>query len=225
VRIAFFLLSAFLAAGPLRAETPAPIKQSLAGRVILLDPGHAVMDEAGHIVNPGARARRGAWERDVALNVAEKVAPLLEARGAKVFMTRTRDNPWRYGHQKAGDNRSRAIFANLLDADAYVRIHCDWNRDRRFKGFTTFYYRWGSRRLAQFIREAMALALPGHHDHGLHRRSFVSVTAKMPAVLVELGVLSHKAEGEELGTEAYQTRLSQALAEGLVNYFEHVLVS
>src|SRR5437762_2889523 len=100
----------------------------LQGKVIVLDPGHAVRNKSGVTINPGARARRGVWERDVALNVAEKAVPLLEAQGAKVFMTRTADNPWRYSQRKQADNRSRAIFANVLRAQAYIRIHCDWNR-------------------------------------------------------------------------------------------------
>jgi len=197
-----------------------PIAKPLTGKIILLDPGHAVKNDAGAIINPGARGRhRGIWERDVALNVAAKVVPLLEAQGAKVYMTRTSANPWRYAKTKSGDNRARAITANVLHAQAYVRIHVDWNRSRNFKGFTTFYYRWGSRGLAQSIREAFIQRLPAHRDNGLHRRSFVSVTAKMPAVLVELGVLSNRGEVRDLASAAYQSVLAQSIADGIVNYF------
>jgi N-acetylmuramoyl-L-alanine amidase len=184
-----------------------------------LDPGHAVKDGFGTIVNPGSRARKGVYERDVVLNIAETMVSLLEAQGAKVFLTRTRDNPWRYSFQKKADNRARAIMANLIHADIYVRIHCDWNRDRRFKGFTTYYYRWGSRALAKSIHMQLAKMLVGHRDNGLHRRSVVSVTARIPAALVELGVLSNKTEGQQLGDPAYQASLAMALAEGITDYF------
>src|SRR5205823_11181862 len=100
--------------------------------------------------------------------------------------------------------RSRAIFANVLRAQAYIRIHCDWNRDRRFKGFTTFYYRWGSRELAKTIHAALATTLADHRDNGIHRRSFVSVSARMPSVLLEIGVLSHPPDGKEMAGDAYQ---------------------
>src|SRR5204862_4260363 len=112
---------------------PAP-RRPVEGKVLLLDPGHAVLNDRGWIINPGARARRGAYERDVALSVGLLAVPLLEAQGAKVIMTRTQDNPWRYHARKQADNRARAVLANLIHADAYVRLHCDWNRDRRFKG-------------------------------------------------------------------------------------------
>ena len=191
----------------------------LEGKVLVLDPGHAVKNDAGKIINPGASAWRGALERDVALHVAETMAPLLEAQGAKVYMTRTRVNPWRYGYSPQGDNRGRAILANMVHADAYVRIHCDWNRDKRFKGHTTYFYRWGSRELAEAVHQSLANALPGHRDNGIKRRSFVSASAHMPAVLVELGVLSNKVEGKELAEDAHQSLLAMAVSEGVVNYF------
>ncbi len=212
-----------LAAAILAVSTIAPAFASakiLAGKVILLDPGHAVLSESGAMINPGARARRGVWERDVALKVASKIVPLVEEQGAKVFLTRTTDNPWRYSPRKSADNRARAILANTLRADAYVRIHCDWNRSRKFKGFTTYYYRWGSRDLAKALRDALVKAVPDHRDNGLHRRSFVSVTARMPSVLVELGVLSFKPEAKDLAKDEFQNRLAQGLAKGIVDYLK-----
>jgi N-acetylmuramoyl-L-alanine amidase len=139
-------------------------------------------------------------------------------------MTRTHDNPWRYGYSAPADNRGRAILANIVRADAYVRIHCDWNRSRKFKGFTTYYYRWGSRRLAEAIHDALARALPSHKDNGIKRRSFVSASAQMPAVLIELGVLSYKPEGKDLAQGGYQAHLAMAVAEGVIDYFQHVRV-
>lgn len=208
-------LAVTAAPAPLPAQGLAVLK----GKLIVIDPGHAVLNEEGWIINPGARARRGAWERDVALKVSAKMVPLLEAQGAKVILTRTPDNPWRYAKKRQGDNRARAITANVLHANAYVRMHCDWNRSRQFKGFTVFYYRWGSRALAKAIQQSLIEALPGHRDNGLHRRSFVSVTARMPSVLVELGVLSYRSEAKELATDAYQTQLAQAVAAGVIRYF------
>ncbi len=204
---------------PLAADPVNPGPLLLAGRTLVVDPGHAVLNEEGILVNPGARARHGPYERDVALYVAEKIAPLLEAQGAKVFLTRTTLNPWRYSDRRQSDNRSRALFANSLRAQAYIRLHCDWNRSRKFKGYTTYYYRWGSRDLAKTIHASLQQSLPGHRDNGIHRRSFVSVTSKMPTVLVEMGVLSFKPESKDLATDAFQTQLAQAIATGIVNYF------
>jgi N-acetylmuramoyl-L-alanine amidase len=201
-------------------EALASLVTPLAGKVIVLDPGHAVKNDSDKIINPGSYGRGGVEERDVVLEVAEKLVPLLEAQGAKVYLTRTKSNVWRYSLKgRRADNRSRAIFANSLRANAYVRLHCDWNRNKKFKGFTTYYFRWGSRRLAACLDRSMAEALPGHIDRGLHRRTFVSVTTTMPTVLLEMGVLSNRKEGKDLGSDNYQNRLAQAISNGLVRYF------
>ena len=204
----------FAQAEPL-GTTPSP----LTGKVIVLDPGHAVKNDNDTIINPGAQARRGAYERDVALAVAEKMIPLLEAQGAKVYCTRTKDNPWRYGPSQPADNRSRAILANTLHADGYIRLHCDWNRNRHFQGYTVYYFHWGSRALAESIQHAFNQAFPTHRDNGVHRKAFVSVTAMMPTVLVEMGVLTYKEEAKELATDTFQQQLAETISGGIGNYF------
>jgi N-acetylmuramoyl-L-alanine amidase len=193
----------------------------LAGKIIVLDPGHATKNDAGIIINPGAQARHrngGAYERDVALAVGTRMVPILEAEGAKVFMTRTPRNPWRYNELRLGDNRARAIFANLLHANAYVRLHCDWNKDRKFKGHTTYYFQWASRTLAADVNDSLTKTMTDQRDNGVHRRSFVSVTSRLPTALVEMGVLSYKPEAKALADPAYQEKLAQAIAEGITTY-------
>jgi N-acetylmuramoyl-L-alanine amidase len=181
LRWAVFCLLVGLIAFPAPADPVPGAAMSLAGKIIVLDPGHATKNNAGAIINEGAKARHGGpFERDVALAVGSRIVPLLEARGAKVFMTRTERNPWRYSEFRLGDNRARAIFANLLRGNAYVRLHCDWNRDRKFKGHTTYYFQWASRSLAASINEALNKTMTDQRDNGVHRRSFVSVTARMP---------------------------------------------
>lgn len=228
-----------------QAETLSPARL-LAGKIIVLDPGHAVKNASGQIVNPGAQARPfratkrrikrngkietqvvppGALERDVALAVAAKMVPVLEGMGATVYLTRTPRNPWRYHDIRQADNRARAIMANLLKAHAYVRLHCDWNRSKQFKGHTAFYYRWNSRPLAKQVNAAMVQALPNARDNGVHRRSFVSVTARMPTILVEMGVLSYPPEAASLAQSEYQDRLAQAIADGIAGYFRDLSLS
>jgi N-acetylmuramoyl-L-alanine amidase len=217
------LLATFAVAGSLfllSSSARPSAEKPLAGKIILLDPGHAVKNEAGSIINPGARARKGPYERDLALDVAAMIVPLLESQGAKVYMTRTPNNPWRYSARKQADNRGRAIEANILRADAYIRIHLDWNRSKQFKGFTTYYYRWGSRPLAKSINTALAKAQPNKRDNGVKRKSFVSASARMPSVLLELGVLSNPGDVKDLKRTDYQLLLAQAVAEGIITYFK-----
>jgi N-acetylmuramoyl-L-alanine amidase len=72
------------------------------------------------------------------------------------------------------------------------------------------------------LNDAFAKAFPQQWDNGIHRRSFVSVTAKMPTVLLEMGVLSYKPEGVQLADPAHQAAMAKAIAQGITNYFVHL---
>ncbi|MDA3050231.1 N-acetylmuramoyl-L-alanine amidase [Campylobacter sp. JMF_02 ED1] len=58
-------------------------------------------------------------------------------------------------------------------------------------------------------------------DGGVREGPFwVLVGATMPAVLVEMGYISHPSEGKNLGTSAYQDRIAQGIANGVDAYFQ-----
>ena len=58
------------------------------------------------------------------------------------------------------------------------------------------------------------------HDSGVKDGPFwVLVGAQMPAVLVEVGFISHPVEGKRLGNSTYQNYLARGLADGVNNYF------
>ena len=80
-------------------------------------------------------------------------------------------------------------------------------RNRKVKGFTVYYFRWGSRRLAKCMNQAFVTALPDHPNMGIHRRTFVSVTSAMPTVLLEMGFLTNKIEVKDLASDSYQSPL------------------
>lgn len=59
-------------------------------------------------------------------------------------------------------------------------------------------------------------------DSGVKDGPFwVLVGAQMPAVLVEIGFISHPKEGKRLGNATYQNALAQGVAEGINSYFIH----
>jgi len=79
-----------------------------------------------------------------------------------------------------------------------------------------------SSQLAEIIQADVseALDLP---DRGVRQAGFrVLVGAYMPAVLVELGFLSHPAEERRLGEQSYQRRLARALGDAILAYREQL---
>ena len=58
-------------------------------------------------------------------------------------------------------------------------------------------------------------------DGGVREAPFwVLVGATMPAVLVEMGYITHPQEGKNLGKSAYQDRIAQGIANGVDAYFQ-----
>jgi N-acetylmuramoyl-L-alanine amidase len=72
-----------------------------------------------------------------------------------------------------------------------------------------------SSRLAYDIHEKLVEGL-GAEDHGVKQAPFyVLAGARMPAVLLEVGFISHEDEGRKLRTREYQERVADAVMEGI----------
>ena len=72
-----------------------------------------------------------------------------------------------------------------------------------------------SSRLAYAIHEQLVGAL-GAEDHGVKQAPFyVLAGARMPAVLLEVGFISHEEEGRKLRTREYQEKVADAVMEGI----------
>jgi N-acetylmuramoyl-L-alanine amidase len=75
-----------------------------------------------------------------------------------------------------------------------------------------------SSRLAYAVHEKLVASL-GAEDRGVKQAPFyVLAGARMPAVLLEVGFISHEAEAGLLRTKAYQEKVASAIAEGIVRF-------
>lgn len=60
----------------------------------------------------------------------------------------------------------------------------------------------------------------GAKDRGVRQNVFYVIrNARIPAILVEIGFVSHPDEGSKLTTEAYQQRIAEGVAEGILGFF------
>ena len=74
--------------------------------------------------------------------------------------------------------------------------------------------------LAETVQSKMVTAT-GAVDRGVKQNLFYVIrTARIPAVLVEVGFISNPEEGPRLATERYQRTLARALADGLLEFLE-----
>ena len=196
----------FCAVANARAMEPA----RLSGDVFVVDPGHGTRYPGGEPLNVGAVGPDGIAERDVTLAVAEDLATMLRAAGARVELTRSYAAPYRTGTVLRLDNRARAALANRLHATAFLSIHADASLERTARGTSVFWLRPNSVALANAVRaqlEPLGLGEAAFHP----RELAVTSEARVPAVLVELGFISNPAQERLLATPAFQRREARAL--------------
>lgn len=188
----------------------------LQGRVVVLDPGHGGSDS-------GARGPSGLLEKDVALAVAKKLETMLAASGARVVMTRKTDVDV-YGAyaSDAAELQARVnVGAYTPGAEVFLSIHCNAFASPAAHGTETFSYPKSARdgHLAACLQEAL-LHAGGRFNRGTKTANFyVLKRSTMPAALVELAFISNPEEERLLASDAFQTKMAEALLRGLAKYF------
>jgi N-acetylmuramoyl-L-alanine amidase len=90
---------------------------------VVLDPGHGGKDV-------GAIGWAGVREKDVTLDVAHRVAPVLASQGIEVVLTRDDDT--------FVSLEERTARANAVAADLFVSIHCNASESRAPHGIETY---------------------------------------------------------------------------------------
>jgi N-acetylmuramoyl-L-alanine amidase len=193
---------------------------TLRGRLIVIDPGHGVINYDGAIINPGKISNSGLMEHKLNMEIAQRLGKRLEKEGAKVIFTRTPSDYWRESYGTIEDNKNRSAFANELKADVFLAIHCDWDPRKRVHGITTIYAKPESRRLGELVHRSLLKGLHAR-DHKLVLDTYTVLdNINVPGLIVECGFLSHREESRKLIKPTYQTQIADAITKALKSYFE-----
>ena len=167
---------------------------------VVLDPGHGGFDS-------GARAVKGMNEKLLALDVAQRVKPLLEAEGYRVIMTRTNDTfiPL----------ETRASIANAHSDAIFVSIHFNSSPKRSASGVETYYYCYGSEPLASSLFQELC-SQRRCSRRGVKRAVFYVLSHNhCPATLLELGFVSNRQENAFLQNPKTREQLAKKIAAGI----------
>ncbi len=203
-------------------------------RVIALDPGHGGQD-AGAV-----NAALGIFEKTFALEVAQRLKPLLEAKGYQVVMTRNDD--------RFIPLPERPAFAKARHTDLFISIHFNSvSNDTRTNGTEIYTFApqgqrsvdsWsaGARDDAELKADASnrfdawnavaahaihgaLLAQVGTADRGQKIRHLAVLRGlDCPGVLVECAFLSNDAEARKAATTAFRQKIAEGLAAGVAAY-------
>ncbi len=181
----------------------------LRGKKIVVDPGHGGDDiGAPAVFGPPPR---GPYEKDIVLDVARRLAGLLEAEGASVAMTRTDDTYISL--------RDRAALANRLRSDALISIHCNsGDRPNTLSGTSVYYDHRHSARFAKLVQEELVAEL-GTEDRGVRNANFAVIRrARGPGILVETAFMNHSGDRERLIHPNFRERAARATLRGLIRF-------
>lgn len=176
-------------------------------KVICIDAGHGGAD-------PGA-VNGKYQEKNVALGIALKIGDKLTKKGHKVVFTRSTD--------KVLGLQARCDISNVTKADAFISIHCNSAENKQASGIETFKYPGVggiTQRLANNVQNALVTHFPEEKNRGVKEaKYYVLKNTKAPAILVEVGFISHDETAEKLFRFSYQEKLARVIVEGIEKTF------
>ena len=205
----------------------------------MLDAGHGGWDL-------GTVGRKGLLEKDLVLDVVERLGKLVEERlGAEVVYTRQDDSYLSL--------EKRAQIANLATANLFLSVHANYSDLETARGVETYYtttyssikartaeddptlkdVNWtgvdirekvtNSHRLASDVQEALYGGLaeqnPEIRNRGVKEAQYVVLTGtQMPAILAEISFVSSPADEGKLQSPEYRQQIAEALYRGVAKY-------
>ncbi len=201
---------------PVAAKVDYRTSGGIEGKIITIDPGHGGTD-------PGAIGPTGLMEKNVTLPISMKLKKALEAKGAKVYMTRTTDVDV-YGPNASGPDelQARVDVGTRSKSDLFISVHINSFSNPSVGGIATYYYEKTQydTRLANRIQTTIADESGFGGDRGIQPGNlYVLRRSLMPAVLVELGFISNPKEEALLKKDSVQQDFADEIASGVENYF------
>ncbi|MGA5066141.1 N-acetylmuramoyl-L-alanine amidase [Streptomyces exfoliatus] len=234
---------------PPLASTSHPPARPLAGRTVVIDPGHNPGNfrhsaEINQQVNIGTNRKEcdttgtstnaGYTEASFTLDVSHRLRDLLTARGATVVLTHDAERPW----GPCIDERAR--IGNEARADAVVSVHADGSAvgHRGFHVILPASVRGGSadtakivgpsRELGERIADRFARATgtePANYlggGTGLDVRDDLGGLnlSTVPKVFVECGNMRDPKDATLLTSATWRQKAAQGIADGIATYLK-----
>ncbi len=183
---------------------------------IVIDAGHGGDD-------PGKVGINGALEKDINLQIAQKLKILLEMEGLEVIMTRT-DGEGLYDsgaeNKKVQDMKRRIALIEKTVPALTVSIHQNSYPEEYVKGAQVFYYKDSadSRQAAEIMQNSLRDRLDSENRREAKSNTSYYLLKKTssPVIIVECGFLSNREEAEKLSDEEYQQRVAWAVFMGIM---------
>ena len=185
-------------------EKPAKKNSKNTVRVVI-DPGHGGSDYGA--------IREGINEKDITLDISQRIEAILRSKGIKAVLTRADDN-----YVSLED---RVSFSEAEDPEIFISIHVNSAVSETPNGIETHWYHEYSKPLAETVHKYFVKELSDSNDRGLFKSKFYVINhTTCPAILCEIGFLSNPEERNELITDSRKQKTAKAIAEGIIKYLK-----
>ncbi len=183
-------------------------KKPLKHKTVVVDPGHGGCEKGACAFN--------LEEKKLNLQISKKLKKELKRKGAKVYLTRTKD--------KQTDLYKRVEFAKEKQADLLLSIHQNSLPNPKYidkkHGVGVYYYNDFSYPLARKIQDNL-LKATNFRDDKVNYASFVLTrSTAQPSVLIECGYIIRKEEALKLANKKFQRIIAKAIAKGCEEYLK-----
>ena len=183
-------------------------KKPLKHKIIVVDPGHGGIEKGACAFN--------LEEKKLNLQISKKLKKELKKKGAKVYLTRTRD--------KKTDLYKRVDFAKEKQADLLLSIHQNSlpnpkNVDKKH-GVGVYYYNDFSYPLAKKIQDNLLISTKFKDDKVNYASFVLTRPTAQPSVLIECGYIIRKEEAIKLADKKFQRIIAKAITKGCEEYLK-----
>ena len=182
-----------------------PSKKIIAKGKIVLDAGHGGSDYGA--------IREGINEKDITLDIVQRVDAILRAKGYKTALVGSDDT--------FVSLEDRVAFSEAENPEIFISVHVNSAVSSDPTGIETHWYHDNSKSLAEIVHKHMIKQIPSAKDRGLFKSKFYVINhTTVPAVLCEIGFLSNPDERNEIITDSRKQRTARAIAEGIIEYLK-----
>lgn len=186
--------------------------------IVLIDAGHGGID--------GGATAGNTLEKDINLAIAQKLYLLLNSQGIPAVLNRTGDyalseeNRWHVSKSRhKRDLSQRRQLTDEIETTMLVSLHVNWTKDRSKHGPLVLHQSTGESALLAFcIQDTLNRQQQTSFYPREGKPFYLLRKVDQPAVIVEMGFISHEGDRSMLTDPREQLRVASAIASGIRQY-------
>lgn len=185
---------------------------------VIIDAGHGGSDPGA--IGKDENGKTIVYEKTINLAISKLVVKKLREEGINAVFTRDSDVYWELAE--------RTDFANELEADLFVSIHCNALTDETVSGTLVMHHTSNeyadtgkllASNIMKYLPDAWGIANKGRVDGS---KMYVIRKANMPSVIVENAFITNEGDREKLMDEELQEKAAEAICKGIIKTLEEM---